>query len=98
MMVENKTSDQYLTTGKVSTRSIMKLRRYRLLKTLTKNFNLKSNADADTDTGVTANSSSVLGTGELINENHSIFRYLIFILCRICVISFLCGMIFTKKP
>ena len=35
MMIKNKTSDQYLTTGKVSTRSIMKLRRYRLLKTLT---------------------------------------------------------------
>ena len=54
MMVENKTSDQYLTTGKASTRSIMKLRRYRLLKTLTKNFNLKTNTDADTDAGVTA--------------------------------------------
>ena len=53
MMVENKTSDQYLTTGKVSTRSIiMKLRRYRLLKTLTKNFNLKTKADVDA--GMTA--------------------------------------------
>ena len=49
MMVENETSDQYLTTGKVSTRSMMKLR---LLKTLTKNFNLKTNADANA--GVTA--------------------------------------------
>ena len=56
MMVKNKTSDQYLTTGKVSTRSIIKLRKYRLVKTLTKNFNLKTNAKADTDadTGVTA--------------------------------------------
>ena len=41
MMVENKFSDQYLTTCKVSTRSILKLRRYRLLKTLTKNLNFK---------------------------------------------------------
>ena len=49
MMVENKTSDQYLTTGKVSTRSIKKLRRYRLLQTLTKNFNLKTYADTDAD-------------------------------------------------
>ena len=56
MIVENKTSDQYLTTGKVSTRSIMKLWRYRLLKTLTKNFNLKTNAhaDKDADAGVMA--------------------------------------------
>ena len=40
MMIENKFSDQYLTTCKVSTRSILKLRRYRLVKTLTRNFNL----------------------------------------------------------
>ena len=49
MMVQHKTSDQYLTSGKVSTRSIHRFKRYRLLKTLTKNFNLLSNADADVD-------------------------------------------------
>ena len=36
-MVQHKTSDQYLTSGKVSTRSIHGFKRYRLLKTLTKN-------------------------------------------------------------
>ena len=49
MMVQHKTSDQYLTSGKVSTRSIHRFNRYRLLKTLTKNFNILSNADADVD-------------------------------------------------
>ena len=46
MMVQHKTSDQYLTSGKVSIRSIHRFKRYRLLKTLTKNFNILSNADA----------------------------------------------------
>ena len=49
VMVQHKTSDQYLTSGKVSTRSIHRFKRYRLLKTLTKNFNILSNADADGD-------------------------------------------------
>ena len=47
MMVQYKTSDQYLTLGKISTRSIHGFKRYRLLKTLTKNFNILSNADTD---------------------------------------------------
>ena len=47
VMVKHKTSDQYLTSGKVSTRSIQGLTRYMLLKTLTKNFNSLSNANAD---------------------------------------------------
>ena len=55
MMVEHKSSDKYLTTGKVSTRSIVKLRRYRLLKTFIKNFNAR----------VTAIALPVLRTGEL---------------------------------
>ena len=42
MMVQNKTSDQYLATGKVSTRSMKKLSRNSLLKSLTKNFNLRA--------------------------------------------------------
>ena len=60
VMVQRKTSDQYLTSGKLSTRSILEFKRYRLLKTLTKNFNILSNADADanadadTDAVVTA--------------------------------------------
>ena len=33
--------DQYLTSGKVSTRSIQRFKRYPLLKTLTKNFSVK---------------------------------------------------------
>ena len=45
--VQHKTSDQYLTSGKISTSSIQRFRRYRLLKTLTKNFNILCNADAD---------------------------------------------------
>ena len=49
MMVQHKTSDQYLTSGKVSTRSIHGFKRYRLLKTLTKNFNILSDADANAD-------------------------------------------------
>ena len=54
VMVQHKTSDQYLTSGKVSTRSVHGFKRYRLLKTLTKNFNILSNADADMDVDVDA--------------------------------------------
>ena len=54
-MVQHKTSDQYLTSGKVSTRSIHGFKRYRLLKTLTKNFNILSKADADADANADAN-------------------------------------------
>ena len=55
-MVQNKTSDQYLPTCKVSTCSINNFKRYRLIKTLTKYFNILSDADAnaDADAGVTA--------------------------------------------
>ena len=38
MMVLHKTSDQYLATCKVSTQSINMVKRYRLIKTLTKNL------------------------------------------------------------
>ena len=55
MMVQHKASDKYLTSGKVSTRSIHGFKGYRLLKTLTKNFNILSNADADADTDAKAN-------------------------------------------
>ena len=47
IMIQHKTSDQYLTSGKVSARSIHGLKRYRLLKTLTKNFYILCNVDAD---------------------------------------------------
>ena len=47
MMVQHKTSDQYLTSGKGSPRSIHGFKRYRRLKNLTKNLNILSNADAD---------------------------------------------------
>ena len=53
-MVQHKTLDQYLPACKVSTRSIHNFKRYRLIKTLTKNFNILSNADANADAGVTA--------------------------------------------
>ena len=55
-MVQYKTSDQYLTSGKVSTRSIHGFKRYRLLEILTKNFNILNNTDADanSDAVVTA--------------------------------------------
>ena len=43
------TSHQYLTSGKVSARSIDGFKRNRLLKTLTKNFNILSNTDAEAD-------------------------------------------------
>ena len=54
MMVQHKTSDQYLSSGKVSTRSIHGFKRYRLLKTLTKNINILSNADADANADANA--------------------------------------------
>ena len=47
VMVQHKTSDQYLTPGKVSTRSIHGFKRHRLLKTSTKNFNILSKVGAD---------------------------------------------------
>ena len=62
MMVQHKTSDQYLTSGKVSTRSIHRFKRYRLLKTLTKSFNILSNADANAVVTATV---LYLCTGEL---------------------------------
>ena len=43
-MVQHKTSDQYLTSGKISTRPIQRFKRCRLLKTLTL---ILSNAGAD---------------------------------------------------
>ena len=46
LIVQHKTSDLYLTSGKVSTRSIHGFKGYRLLKTLTKNFNILCNANA----------------------------------------------------
>ena len=54
VVMVQQTSDQYLTSGKVSTRSIHGFKRYRLLKTLTKNFNILSNADADADANADA--------------------------------------------
>ena len=60
VMVQHKTSDQYLTSGKVSTRSIHRFKRYRLLKTLSKNFNIFSNADADMD-NITGNINKFFG-------------------------------------
>ena len=45
-MVQHKTSDQYLTSGKVSTRFIQRFMRYRLLKTLTKTLTF-FNANGD---------------------------------------------------
>ena len=66
MRVQNKISDQYLTSGKVSTRSIHGFKRYRLLKTLTKNLNILSNADADADANANANADDVVtAIGEL---------------------------------
>ena len=49
VMVQHKTSDQYLTSGKVSTSSIHGFKRYRLVKALTKNVNILSDANANTD-------------------------------------------------
>ena len=66
MMVQHKNSDQYLTSGKVSTRSIHGFKRYRLLKTLTKNFNILSNADADADMDADANADAVVSAIALL--------------------------------
>ena len=68
MIVQHKTSDKYLTSGNVSTRSIHRFKRYRLLKTLTKNFNILSNADADADADAVVTAIALplyLHTGEL---------------------------------
>ena len=54
VMVQHKISDQYLTSGNVSTKSIHGFKRYRLLKNLTKNFNILSNTDANANVVVTA--------------------------------------------
>ena len=54
VMVQHKTSNQYLTSEKVSTSSIHGFKRYRLVKTLTKNFNILSNADVDADANADA--------------------------------------------
>ena len=54
VMVQHKTLDEYLTSGKVSTRFVHGFERHRLLKTLTKNFYILSNADAYADAVVTA--------------------------------------------
>ena len=51
LLVQHKNSDQYLTSGKVSTRFIKRFMRYRLLKTL--KF-CNANADTDADAVVTA--------------------------------------------
>ena len=73
MMAQHKLSDQYLKSGKVSTRSIQGFKKYRLLKTLTKNFNILSNAETDANTNADANANAlvtaidlpVLRTGKL---------------------------------
>ena len=71
VIVQHKTSDQYLTSGKVSTRSIHGFKRYRLLKT----FNILSNADADAnaDAVVTAIALPVLTYRRAKNYNKTPF-------------------------
>ena len=59
-MVQHKTSDRYLTSGKVSTRSIHRFKRYRLLKTLTKSFNILNNDNADTDANANTDADAVV--------------------------------------
>ena len=74
VMVQQETSDQYRTSGKVSTRSIHRFKRYRLLKTLTKNFNILSNANADANAMVTATAQDQDQDNLLVkrrNDNHS---------------------------
>ena len=66
VMVQHKTSDQYLTSGKVPTGSIHGFRRYRLLKT----FNILSNANADAM--VTAIALLYFCTGELKTVVHMV--------------------------
>ena len=75
MMVQYKTSDQYLTSGKVSTRSIRGFKRYRLLKTLTKNIlsNADANGDADADAVVTAIALPVLKTYKVMISPPNLF-------------------------
>ena len=90
-MVQHKYSDQYLASGKVSIRSIHGFKRYRLLKTLTKNFNRLSNADADADVEadadavVTAIALLVLTYRRTKNENQ-----------KRCIIWLLCGSVYFK--
>ena len=60
VMVQHKIADQHLTSGKGSTRSIHGFKRYRLLKPLTRNFNILSNADADADTDADADVDAVV--------------------------------------
>ena len=60
VMVQHKTSNQYLTSGKVSLSSIHRFKRYRLVKTLTKNFNILSNADVDADANADADADAVV--------------------------------------
>ena len=69
VMVQHKISDQYLTSGNVSTKSIHGFKRYRLLKTLTKNFNIWSNTDANADAVVTAIALPVLSYRRAKNDN-----------------------------
>ena len=57
VMVQHKTSDQYLTSGKVSTRSIHGLQ---VFKNFNQNFNILSNADADVDANADAQSDQSL--------------------------------------
>ena len=95
-MVLHKSSDKYLSSGKVSTRSIHGFKRYRLVKTLTKNFNILSNADADADADadvgadadavVTAIALPVLTYRRTKNENQT--RCIIFVVQYILKISF----------
>ena len=73
MMVQHKTSDQYLTSGKVSTRSSHGFKRYRLLKTLTKNFNILSNADADTEADAVENEIHLIFTLSFLHHFCSLF-------------------------
>ena len=61
VMVQHKSSDQYLTSGKVSTSSIYGgFKRYRLVKTLTKTFNILSNTDVDADVDTNADSDALV--------------------------------------
>ena len=76
MMVRCKTSDQYLTSDKVSTWFIRGFKWYRLLKTLTKSFNILSNAVANADAVATAIALPVLSyryfcTAELTSDRRT---------------------------
>ena len=74
VMVQHKTSGHYLKYGKVSTRSIHRFKRYRLLKTLTKNFNILWNANADADTVVSAIALPVLSYRRANDSCQTILR------------------------